>query len=63
MSAKDCCLRRIAGRPQPEGRASGYAAMRLGAVVALGGAVYVAIAGIGWLRRKRSVPAETVPTE
>ena len=42
--------------PQPQGHASGYAALRLGAVVAIGGVVYLAIAGLGWLRRRR--PAE-----
>jgi len=39
--------------PQPAGAASGYAAVRLGAVVSIGGAVYLAIAGIGWLRRPK----------
>lgn len=39
--------------PQAAGRASGYAALRLGSVVVIGAAVYVAIAGLGWLRRAR----------
>lgn len=45
--------------PQPEGRASGYAALRLGAVVAIGAAVYLPIAGLSWLRRRKpAVPVE-----
>jgi putative peptidoglycan lipid II flippase len=49
--------------PQPAGRASGYAALRLGAAVALGGAVYLALAGTAWLRRKRpsGPPASDAP--
>jgi putative peptidoglycan lipid II flippase len=38
--------------PQPQGHASGYAAMRLGAAVALGIAVYVPLAGTAWMRRQ-----------
>jgi putative peptidoglycan lipid II flippase len=38
--------------PQPAGRASGYALLRLLASVGLGMAVYVAIAGRAWLRRR-----------
>ena len=40
--------------PQPAGRASGYAALRLAAAVVLGAAVYLGIAGVAWLRRKKS---------
>jgi putative peptidoglycan lipid II flippase len=39
--------------PQPPGRASLYAVGRLGAAVALGGAIYLALTGIGWLRKRR----------
>jgi putative peptidoglycan lipid II flippase len=43
--------------PQPAGHGSGTAALRLGAAVGLGLAVYLSIAGIDWLRRRRtSVP-------
>ena len=42
--------------PQPAGRASGYAALRLGGAVVLGGAIYLALAGRSWLKR-RSGPA------
>lgn len=46
--------------PQPPGRASGYAALRLGGVVCIGAVVYLGIAGIGWLRRRRRLaPAPT----
>jgi putative peptidoglycan lipid II flippase len=38
--------------PQPEGAASGYAALRLGAATALGAAIYLLLAGRGWLRRR-----------
>lgn len=37
--------------PQPAGRASGYAALRLLAAVALGAGAYLAVAGTAWLRR------------
>ncbi len=37
--------------PQPIGRGSGVAALRLGAAVGLGGLVYLAIGGTRWLRR------------
>jgi putative peptidoglycan lipid II flippase len=40
--------------PQPSGRASGFAALRLAAAVALGGAVYVPLAGVSWMRRQAS---------
>lgn len=39
--------------PQPEGHASGYAVLRLGAAVALGAAVYLGLTGTAWLRRRR----------
>jgi peptidoglycan biosynthesis protein MviN/MurJ (putative lipid II flippase) len=39
--------------PQPDGRASGYAVLRLGAAVALGMLVYLGLAGTTWLRRRR----------
>lgn len=39
--------------PQPTGAGSGHAALRLGAVVGIGAGVYLALAGIGWLRRSR----------
>jgi putative peptidoglycan lipid II flippase len=38
--------------PQPAGRTSGYAALRLAAAVGLGGAIYLGLAGRSWLRRK-----------
>ncbi len=47
---------------QAPGRRSGYAAVRLGAAVALGMVVYLAIAGTGWLRR-RARPAAVTPDE
>jgi putative peptidoglycan lipid II flippase len=47
--------------PQPEGRASGYAALRLLAGVALGGAVYLAITGTGWLRRRKATASPADP--
>ncbi len=37
--------------PQPAGRASGYAALRLAVAVALGGVVYLGLAGTRWLRK------------
>jgi putative peptidoglycan lipid II flippase len=37
---------------QPAGHGSGMAALRLGAAVALGIGIYLAIAGTGWLRRR-----------
>ena len=43
--------------PQAEGRASGYAALRLMVGVAVGGAVYLGITGTGWLRRKKGQTA------
>ena len=43
--------------PQAEGRASGYAALRLLVGVAVGGAVYLGITGTGWLRRKKGQTA------
>lgn len=55
--------------PQPPGHGSGHAALRLGAAVALGMGVYLAIAGTGWLRRRRrtdapaAAPAGTIPGE
>lgn len=42
--------------PQPIGHGSLTAAVRLASAVAVGGAVYLAIAGIGWLRRKPTAP-------
>lgn len=45
--------------PQPVDRGSGYAALRLGAVVVIGAAAYLAVAGVAWLRHPRvgdSVP-------
>jgi len=48
--------------PQPLGRASAYAALRLAAACGLGAAIYLAIAGRGWLRRRRAAaPAEPPP--
>jgi putative peptidoglycan lipid II flippase len=38
--------------PQPPGHGSGMAALRLGAAVVLGMGLYLAIAGVGWLRRR-----------
>jgi putative peptidoglycan lipid II flippase len=49
--------------PQPEGRASGYAALRLAAAVALGMLVYVGITGRAWLRRRRGQTAPTPAEE
>jgi putative peptidoglycan lipid II flippase len=50
--------------PQPPGHGSATAALRLGAAVALGLAVYLAIAGTGWLRRRRaSAAAALTPAE
>ncbi|MBA3698788.1 MAG: murein biosynthesis integral membrane protein MurJ [Planctomycetes bacterium] len=47
--------------PQPSGHGSGMAALRLGGAVVLGMALYVAIAGTAWLRRRgRPVAAEPV---
>ena len=46
--------------PQPHGRGSAMAALRLAAAVAAGGAVYVALAGTAWMRRPKKVPGETV---
>jgi len=40
--------------PQPEGRGSGIALVRLAAAVALGGGLYVAITGTSFLRRKKT---------
>jgi putative peptidoglycan lipid II flippase len=48
--------------PQPPGHGSGMAALRLGAAVALGMGLYVAIAGTAWLRR-RSRAATPGPAE
>ena len=45
--------------PQPEGRASAYAALRLAAAVGLGMMVYVAFTGLAWLRRRRSQAVRT----
>lgn len=45
--------------PQPEGAASGIAALRLGVVVVTGAGVYLVIAGVGGLRRTRHTPAES----
>ena len=42
--------------PQPAGRASSYAAMRLGCAVALGSGIYLVIAGRNWMK-KRSLSA------
>lgn len=39
--------------PQPAGRGSGYAALRLAAATALGAGIYVALAGRSWLTRRR----------
>ena len=47
--------------PQPAGRGSGYAALRLGAVVALGAAVYLALAGVGWMKRAAGSTAGASP--
>jgi len=45
--------------PQPAGRGSGMAALRLGAAVVLGMSLYLTIAGTAWLRRRgRPVAAE-----
>jgi putative peptidoglycan lipid II flippase len=38
--------------PQPQGHGSGMAALRLASAVALGGALYLPIAGTAWLRRR-----------
>ncbi len=38
--------------PQPPGQASHYAALRLGAAVALGAVVYLGLAGRSWMRRR-----------
>ena len=46
------------GWKQPAGHGSGYAIMRLAAAVGMGGAIYLAIAGTGWLRRRRPVSAD-----
>ncbi|MBA2479441.1 MAG: murein biosynthesis integral membrane protein MurJ [Planctomycetes bacterium] len=44
--------------PQPFGHASGMAALRLAVAIAVGGLLYVPLAGTSWLRRpKRGVPA------
>jgi putative peptidoglycan lipid II flippase len=51
----------LAWWPQPTGRGSGMGALRLGAAVALGGAVYLALAGTGWLRGRRPAGAEPAP--
>jgi putative peptidoglycan lipid II flippase len=40
--------------PQPQGHASSYAAMRLGAAVGLGMAVYIPLAGTSWIRRRQA---------
>lgn len=47
--------------PQPPGHGSGTAGLRLGAAVALGVAVYLLIAGTGWLRRQRAAAAAPAP--
>jgi putative peptidoglycan lipid II flippase len=49
--------------PQPEGHASGYAALRLGAAVVLGGGIYVALAGLGWMRRRGTADQTVVAEE
>ncbi len=48
--------------PQAPGRASGYAALRLAAAVALGGTIYLALAGRSWLKRGKAAaaPADNV---
>jgi len=46
--------------PQPQGTGSLIAAARLAAAVALGAAVYLPIAGVAWLRRRRGAVAERV---
>ncbi len=38
--------------PQPPGRASGYAVVRLAAAVGVGMALYLAVTGTSWLRRR-----------
>jgi putative peptidoglycan lipid II flippase len=40
--------------PQPQGHGSGYAALRLGAAVALGAGIYLALAGRAWMRRQKT---------
>jgi putative peptidoglycan lipid II flippase len=49
--------------PQPEGRARGYAALRLLAATVLGGGIYLALAGRSWLRRRGSAPAAAEPLD
>jgi putative peptidoglycan lipid II flippase len=44
--------------PQPSGSGSGMAVVRLGAAVGVGAAVYLGIAGTGFLRRQRSADSE-----
>ncbi|MCK6487679.1 MAG: murein biosynthesis integral membrane protein MurJ [Planctomycetes bacterium] len=48
--------------PQPAGAASGHAALRLGAAVALGGGVYLALAGTAWLRHRAACPPAAAAT-
>lgn len=43
--------------PQPVGHGSGSAVIRLAVAVAVGGAAYLGIAGIGWLRRRKAAAA------
>ncbi|MBA3710134.1 MAG: murein biosynthesis integral membrane protein MurJ, partial [Planctomycetes bacterium] len=47
--------------PQPEGRGSGIAALRLASVVALGGGAYLLFTGTGWLRRPRTAASGSAP--
>jgi putative peptidoglycan lipid II flippase len=50
-----CALRYL---PAPRGDGSWAAAQQLAIVVALGAAVYFSLAGVGWLRRRRSATQE-----
>ena len=49
--------------PQPPGAGSGVALIRLAAAVGLGGAIYLGIAGTGFLKRRGKSPAVTPGAE
>lgn len=48
---------------QPPGHGSAYAALRLGAAVGLGAAVYLALAGRAWLKRRRGADGGAQATD